>query len=322
LNDLHHEKHRWFLAAVSSPFVHSRYRQPLADGDHWKAALRSVMMLHNESCNIFTHLLALLAAATMLLAILVSGMAPVFELGVQFLPSRAAAAAALVPAEALAAASFPTWPISLFLGGFMSCTLGSTLYHTFVVVSPRAFQFLLRIDYAAICALVVSCGISACQHVFHCLTGVATTMSIACLGCGGALIVLIATGKMETLGGAARVGLFAGLTAANLSPLIGILVTPLRHATPMVEAVGWAAACVVIHGFGGALYAMRVPERWWPGRFDLFYSHTLMHVCVNVGSFCYFLALCHMHSWRLMPGNSNCAAPGMADKEWPWFLWQ
>lgn len=30
---------------------------------------------------------------------------------------------------------------------------------------------------------------------------------------------------------------------------------------------------------GGAIYALRVPERWFPGKFDLFFhSHQLFHV--------------------------------------------
>jgi len=36
---------------------------------------------------------------------------------------------------------------------------------------------------------------------------------------------------------------------------------------------------------GGVLYASRIPERWFPGRFDLLgHSHNLMHVFVIVGT--------------------------------------
>ena len=36
---------------------------------------------------------------------------------------------------------------------------------------------------------------------------------------------------------------------------------------------------------GAAIYAMRIPERWYPGRFDLLgSSHQIMHVLVMCGA--------------------------------------
>lgn len=47
-------------------------------------------------------------------------------------------------------------------------------------------------------------------------------------------------------------------------------------------AIGWSFMVVAI-----GLFVARVPERWFPGRFDLlFHSHNLFHITTVGGSIC------------------------------------
>lgn len=48
----------------------------------------------------------------------------------------------------------------------------------------------------------------------------------------------------------------------------------------------------ILNGTGGAVYAARVPERLWPGKFDIVgASHQIMHVLVMGGATSYGLGI-------------------------------
>jgi adiponectin receptor len=54
------------------------------------------------------------------------------------------------------------------------------------------------------------------------------------------------------------------------------------------------------HGTGAMLYAVRVPERWYPRRFDIVgSSHQLMHMLVICGAVCYGIGILRANEyWR------------------------
>jgi adiponectin receptor len=50
---------------------------------------------------------------------------------------------------------------------------------------------------------------------------------------------------------------------------------------------------------GAVIYAMRIPERWKPGAFDLaFHSHQLFHVAVVVAACVHYRATRILLDWR------------------------
>jgi adiponectin receptor len=53
------------------------------------------------------------------------------------------------------------------------------------------------------------------------------------------------------------------------------------------------------------LFALRVPERWKPGAFDLFFSsHQLFHICVVVAALVHYKGILVMVAWR--DGAGGC----------------
>jgi len=54
---------------------------------------------------------------------------------------------------------------------------------------------------------------------------------------------------------------------------------------------------------GAVIYAMRIPERFWPGRFDLAgISHNIWHIMVFIGAiYLFFGSLNAYHSRRMSP---------------------
>ena len=77
----------------------------------------------------------------------------------------------------------------------------------------------------------------------------------------------------------------------------------------------WFVGLGVLNFSGAAVYAMRVPERWWPRRFDVVgSSHQIMHVLVVLGALSHERGLVGaLRWWRgtvLEEGGLNGACPG------------
>ncbi|EAZ20642.1 hypothetical protein OsJ_36258 [Oryza sativa Japonica Group] len=54
-----------------------------------------------------------------------------------------------------------------------------------------------------------------------------------------------------------------------------------------------------LYALGVAVYAARVPERWFPGRFDLVgHSHQLFHLLVVAGAYAHYLGALEYLKWR------------------------
>ncbi|XP_061387343.1 progestin and adipoQ receptor family member 4, partial [Musca vetustissima] len=62
----------------------------------------------------------------------------------------------------------------------------------------------------------------------------------------------------------------------------------------------------VVSIFGGAIGAMRIPEKWLPGLVDFYLnSHNIMHVLVVVAVYSMHMATIKDFEWM---SNTNCAA--------------
>ena len=57
---------------------------------------------------------------------------------------------------------------------------------------------------------------------------------------------------------------------------------------------------------GAAIYALRVPERWNPGAFDLICSsHQLFHLCVVAAALVHYRGVHTLLAWR--DGTGGCS---------------
>ena len=67
---------------------------------------------------------------------------------------------------------------------------------------------------------------------------------------------------------------------------------------------------------GAAIYALRVPERWYPGAFDLWFSsHQLFHLCVVAAALVHYRGVRTLLDWR----TPLAAAAACNDREGrPW----
>jgi len=69
-------------------------------------------------------------------------------------------------------------------------------------------------------------------------------------------------------------------------------------------ALGWLALMGALYITGAVLYAVRVPERFFPGKLDIwFHSHQLFHCFVMAGAFVHYHGLSLMAIYRLRVGD-------------------
>lgn len=103
-------------------------------------------------------------------------------------------------------------------------------------------------------------------------------------------------------------------TRATCFSLLGIVgVVPWAHvlvAHPYNEVVWTVMVLDMMMGAsylsGAVLYATRVPERLFPGKFDLFFhSHQLFHACVVMGAYLHYLGVLELLQWR--DASGGCA---------------
>lgn len=63
---------------------------------------------------------------------------------------------------------------------------------------------------------------------------------------------------------------------------------------------------------GAVIYACRVPERWYPGKFDLAgHSHQLWHAAVVLAAWIHYQAVIILLQWR--DASGGCAVPGQVN---------
>ena len=98
----------------------------------------------------------------------------------------------------------------------------------------------------------------------------------------------------------ARTAVFTAVGALGGATVVHHLVLSWGTAAwwPAVQLLLSAAAMGALFAVGGCIYVVRVPERWAPGRFDLWLnSHQLFHLLTVVAATMHFLTV--MASYRL-----------------------
>ncbi|POI19429.1 hypothetical protein CIB84_016826 [Bambusicola thoracicus] len=76
--------------------------------------------------------------------------------------------------------------------------------------------------------------------------------------------------------------------------------------------IGWLALMACLYITGAALYAARIPERFFPGKCDIwFHSHQLFHVFVVAGAFVHFHGVSNLQEFRFTVGGGCTEEEGM-----------
>ncbi|KAL8492842.1 hypothetical protein ACS0TY_024150 [Phlomoides rotata] len=272
-----------------------------------KTAFLSLFQWHNETLNVWTHLLGFM----LFLGLTVANLVPVPEMAdfiitifsAQF-PSSAEANVSdkvtphqiklnqesSVEREQLVLPT-PNWPFYIFLGGSMLCLLCSTACHLLCCHSRRLNHHFLNLDYAGITVMIITSFFPPIYYIFQCtphwqilyLTGISImgTCTIITL-----LTPALSSGKCRSF----RTSLFLCMGLFGLIPAVHSAIA--NWSDPHRNVIlGYESAMAASYLIGTGFYLSRVPERWRPGCFDLAgQSHQIFHVFVVVGALAHYAA--------------------------------
>ncbi|KAG7387169.1 Adiponectin receptor protein 2 [Phytophthora boehmeriae] len=201
----------------------------------------------------------------------------------------------------------PNWPIFVFMASAVVCLTCSTIFHLMFVVSRSAYMFLSRLDYAGITILIAGSFYPMIYYSFYChpwlrTVYLASISTMAAITFAVALMPIFGTPKFLV----ARTCIFLGLGFFGVVP-VGHLVWHFGLFDPHVTVmIGPLMLMGLLYTSGAIIYATKFPERFYPGRFDLWFSsHQLWHICVVAAALVHFANALQQYEWRW---NTQCEA--------------
>lgn len=247
------ELHPW---QQDNSHIHSAYRPASSS---FRASLSSLFYLHNETVNIYTHLIGAIFIS-LSSVIIYNTLAPRY-------PS---------------ASRDDVIAFACFFAGAAACLGMSATFHTISNHSHAVGSIGNKLDYIGIVFLIWGsvvpsmhygfCGLDQLQRTYW------TMISILAVGCTAITL-------MERFRSPAwrpyRAGCFIGLGMSAVIPVAhGVKMYGVEH---MQNSMGlnWVLLMGFLYLLGAGLYAARWPERSWPGSFDIWgSSHQIFHVLV------------------------------------------
>jgi adiponectin receptor len=257
-----------------NPSIRSGYRPVSYSLQH---CFYSWTSLHNETINIYTHLIPAL-----------------FSIFAQ------------ITLQAMLTRHFPQASLqdrlifSLNLLAGTAALLLSSVYHTLMNHSLHVSSLWLRIDYLGILTLILGSFFSGIYVGFYrepMLCWTYWTMIITL-----SLITAILVIHPNLQGLSYRSLRTAAFVATGMSGF-----APVGHGLLMY---GWEEMWVrsgmpfwllegLIYGIGAFFFSTRFPESRWPGKFDIFFSsHQIFHVLVVLGSIVHFAGVWDAYRWH------------------------
>mmetsp|Transcript_29871 Transcript_29871/g.21621 ORF Transcript_29871/g.21621 Transcript_29871/m.21621 type:complete len:191 (+) Transcript_29871:706-1278(+) len=183
----------------------------------------------------------------------------------------------------------------------------STTCHWLYSKSKRCCGFVSRLDYAGIAIMIMgSCYPFIC-YKFACgsmifyrrmfLSGI-TLISLACF------VACMTPSFMKAKNKGLRGIMF--ITLGLLTLVIFAFLYIMDDTTEALPAkVGPYALGGAIYIFGAILYVTDVPERFWPGKFDIWgCGHQVFHICVVIGAMIHYV-----ESWRVYKERLEFVCP-------------
>lgn len=240
-----------------NPAIIRGYR-PISNS--YTSSILSILSLHNETVNIWTHLLGAVGF-TLAGLWLREVIAPRYE----------------------SASGSDVLVFACFFGGAAVCLGMSATYHTLCNHSEKVAKWGNKLDYTGIVFLIVGSYVPALYYGLFChawlMTVYLSTIALLGLGClAVSWLDHFRTPEWRT----SRALLFVGLGASGVVPILHMLIAEYNY-PQLNELMGlnWVILQGGLYIFGAFLYASRWPERQFPGIFDIWgSSHQIFHVCV------------------------------------------
>ncbi|VDM58493.1 unnamed protein product [Angiostrongylus costaricensis] len=257
-------------------YLRTGHRPPLPS---FSSCFKSIFALHTETGNIWTHMYGCVAF-----------------IGVAFwFLSRSS-----TQIQFMEKLIFSTY----FIGAIL-CLGMSFIFHTVACHSDSVGKLFSKLDYTGITMLIVGSFIPWLYYAFYCRPQpmiIYITM-ISVLGVLAMIVSLwdkFAQPKYRAL----RAGIFVAMGLSALFPAAHLVFVDGVEFIYKKASLIWMLSMGAMYIGGATIYATRIPERWFPGRCDLwFQSHQLFHTFVVIAAFIHFHSITEMAQKKLMEGS-------------------
>lgn len=269
----HHELPAWLR---DNEFLHHGHRPELPS---ISACIKSSFRLHTETVNIWTHLVG----ALLFVAIAIYTFS---------LPKTEGS-------------FYEKLIIAFFFTGAITCLFFSAFYHMFSCYSPRVSEIFRKLDYCGISILTMGSFVPWLYYAFYCDYAYRTAylILISILGMSCIIASLSETfGKAEYR--AYRAGVFVALGMSAIIPATHYIINMGLFRAFNVGNLSYLLWMAALYISGALLYAVRIPERLCPGKFDIwFQSHQIFHVCVVAAAYVHYHGINKLSSYRNSLGD-------------------
>ncbi|XP_057767183.1 heptahelical transmembrane protein 2-like [Salvia miltiorrhiza] len=195
--------------------------------------------------------------------------------------------------------SVPVWPWLVFLGGAMTCLIFSTVSHLFACHSRRFYFFFWRLDYVGISLMIVCSFFAPIYYAFsdQPLWRLLYLSSITLVGILVVVTLLapsLSSGRFRSF----RAALFLCMGFSGVIPATHAVALHCDH--PLIlGSLCYEIVMGLLYGVGAVFYVTRIPERWRPGAFDIVgHSHQIFHVLVVAAALAHSAATLIIMEWR------------------------
>jgi adiponectin receptor len=265
--------------------IHTGYRPPSSS---FIASFQSLGYLHNETVNIYSHLLP----------------------GLMAVPAAYQLHRSLAPRYQTASDSDIAAFICFFAGAAFCLGMSAT-YHTISNHSPAVARIGNGLDYIGIVGLIVGSFVPSVFYGFYCdpdLQRLYWTM-ICTIGAGCACVSILPqfrTPRWRPF----RATMFIGMGLSAAFPVLhGLQKFGFAR---MRQQIGleWLLLQGFLYILGASIYAARVPERLRPGKFDIWgSSHQIFHVLVVCAAVAHLTGLLKAFDYRHSGTAEMCQIP-------------
>ncbi|GAA5949581.1 hypothetical protein JCM3765_002712 [Sporobolomyces pararoseus] len=260
--------------------IETGYRK--IQGSYWKC-LKTIPSLHNETVNIWTHLIGSLVAVFTLTFFFLDLSPPTFGHERKGWTAPLSSIPYPLPHSDQPSVEWvDTVGFCVFLVSAAICLGLSALFHTFVCHSMEVAHSWNRMDYIGIVILISGTFVPATRYGFFCDPHLRNLYIFIIYAASAATIWVVISPNARTPSfRRLRTWLFISLGLSAVFPVgHAIYRYGLEEASDNISLF-WLALGGVLYIVGALLYAERTPERFAPGRFDLFgSSHQIFHVMI------------------------------------------
>ncbi|ORY66005.1 mPR-like GPCR protein [Pseudomassariella vexata] len=263
-------------------FIKRGYR--VDSNSYWKSFV-SLFYIHNESVNIWSHLLGALA----------------FPIVGVWLYN-------IVAPRYGSANSSDVLVFGCFFGGAVLCLGMSGMYHTIMNHSPEVAKWGNKLDYSGIVFLIEGSFVPAMYYGLFCHETLMTVYlyMIMLLGAGCGVVSWVERFRTPEWR-PYRAMMFVGLGVSGIIPVCHALTIYGYQDLDERMGLNWVLLQGFLYILGAVIYAVRWPERSFPETFDIWgSSHQLFHILILFAAASHLVGMAKAFDYHHNGMGSQC----------------